>query len=135
MESEYYAEHSLRWRAWYDLNRGRLLAMSVRQLEYVLACEQVLKPGFLKPDTNHLVLKPSSKYLAGPVIEPRAREAFRLLKRCVEKNAGTPWALLAQWELDHELGIEIQQIVVPPPQPSPPGPPRVPDPPISFPKL
>jgi hypothetical protein len=135
MEYEYVSEHSLRWKAWYDLNRGRLLAMSVRQLEYVLACEKVRQAGFLKPETNHLVLKPSSNYLAGSIIEPRAREAFRLLKRCVEKNAGTPWAMLAQWELDHELGIEIQQIVVPPPQPSPPSTPRPPDPPISFPNL
>ncbi len=135
MEYEYTSEHSPRWKAWYDLNRGRLLAMSVRQLEYVLACEKVLQPGYLNPETNHLVLKPSSKYLAGSIIEPRAREAFRLLTRCVEKNAGTPWAMLAQWELDHELGIEIQQIVVPPPQPSPPSPPRTPDPPIVFPKL
>ena len=134
MEYEYLSEHSLRWKAWYDLNRGRLLAMSVRQLEYVLACEKVLQPGYLKPDTNHLVLKPSSQYLAGSIIEPRAREAFRLLKRCVEKNAGTPWAMLAQWELDHELGIEIQQIVIPVPKPSP-STPRPPEKPIVFPNL
>lgn len=133
MEAEYSAERSLRWRAWYDLTRGRLLAMSVRQLEYVLACEKLFEYGTLKPETNHVVLKPSPRYLAGSRIEPRAREAFRLLTRCAEQNAGTPWAMLAKWELAHELGIEIEQVVVPVPQPSGPAPP--PDPPIKFPNL
>jgi hypothetical protein len=133
MEYDYLAERSPRWKAWYDLTRGRLLAMSVRHLEYVLACERMLQSGSLRPETNHVVLKPSRYYLAGKTIEPRAREAFRLLTRCVQQNAGTPWALLAQWELNHELGIEIEQVVVPVPTPG--GPPRAPDPPITFPKL
>ena len=71
MESEYEPSDSLRWRAWYDLTRGRLLAMSVRQLEYVLACEKVFQYNYLKPETNHIVLKPSQHYLAGSMIEPR----------------------------------------------------------------
>ena len=117
MESDYMNERSPRWKAWYDLTRGRLLAMTVRQLEYVLAAETVLKPGYLNADTNHLVLKPTYRYQAGSTIEPRAREAFRLLTRCVKENPGTPWAMLAQWELDHELGIEIVQNVIPIPKP------------------
>lgn len=133
METEYAAERSLRWRAWYDLTRGRLLAMSVRQLEYVLACEKLLQFSMLKPDTNHVVLKPSPHYLAGSIIEPRAREAFRLLSRCAKENTGTPWALLAEWELKNELGIEIEQKVIPVPKPG--GTPRPPDPPIKFPNL
>jgi len=140
MESEYGGERSARWRAWYDLTRGRLLAMSIRTLEYKLACEKIWSPGYLLVDTNRLALKPSSTHLSGSVGDERAREAIRLLTRCKIENAGTPWQLLAEWELKHEFGIEIVQTAIPPPKPSPPpkGPPPKPRPPapkIVFPSL
>ena len=134
MESDYRLERHPRWRAWYDLTRGRLLAMSTRQSRILMACDKLMQSNSLKPETNHVVLKPTSNYLAGSTIEPRAREAFRLLTRCVKENPGTPWELLAKWELAHELGIEIQEIVVPVPTPGP-SIPRKPDPPITFPNL
>jgi hypothetical protein len=132
LEEEYAKEPSPRWRAWYDLNRGRLLAMSVRHREYELVCKAILNNlGALKPDTNRIVLHPSDKYQSGPEIESRAREALRLLTRCLTENAETPWAYLAQWELDHMavhpgdgLGLSVEEVAIPappPPRPSPPG--------------
>jgi len=136
LEDEYFSERSPRWRAWYNLTRGRLLAMSVRHLEYLLTCQQVRKPGFLNLDTNRITFHPVPEYKAGDMIEQRAKEAFRLLDRCRKENADTPWALLAQWELDHALGLRVEQIVIPVPQsggPAPPPPP--PQPVIHLPTL
>ena len=134
LEDEYNRERSPRWRAWYDLTRGRLLAMSVRHLEYILTCEDIMRSNFLKPETNRIQLKPVATYKAGKIIEARAKEAHRLLTRCLKENPDTPWALMAQWELDHELGLEVQQIVIPPPRPSTPGP-STPQPTIHLPTL
>lgn len=143
MEYEYMLERSPRWRAWYDLNRGRLLAMSVRHLEYILTLEQIRTSNFLNPETNRIELVPVARYKAGNAIAERAKEAFRLLTRCKKDNADTPWALLAQWELDHELGLDVKQIVIPappPPKPAPPGRPApptytTPQPPLVIPNL
>lgn len=134
MEGEYEREKSARWRAWYDLTRGRLLAASIRYLEYRLVCESMLRPGVLSQDTNHVRLVASSDYRSPEQIRARALEARRLLERCVEANPNTPWALLAEWELANELSLSIQQIVIPPPQPAT-GPPPPPGRPISFPRL
>jgi len=135
MESEYGGERSARWRAWYDLTRGRLLAMSIRTLEYKMACEKIWQPGFLAPGTNRIELNASGEYLSGSISEQRAKEAVRLLTRCQTENEGSPWALLAGWELAKPFGVSIKQIEQPPPKPHPPGPPRPPAPKIVFPPL
>lgn len=124
MEAEYEREDSLRWKAWYDLTRGRLLATSVRQLEYLLACRLILdRASFLNPETNHIRFVPTDRLLStDPNVKRRIDEATRLLKRCVANNPGTPWAMLAQWELDRAPGIDVQQVVIPPPQPRTPVP-------------
>jgi hypothetical protein len=92
MESEYQRESSKRWRAWYDLNRGRLLAQSVRFREYAKACDLIVSNmnRALLPSTNYLLF-----YLDTPLrarTKSDAEEAVRLLKRCVESNPDTPWA-------------------------------------------
>jgi hypothetical protein len=117
MEEAYQAEHSLRWRAWYDLTRGRLLAASVRYAEYLAVCELLARPGVLNDATNHLVLGPWSELRSGLEATARAKEAERLLNRCLDRNAGTPWAYLAQRELDHPLGIALREASVPRPPP------------------
>ncbi|EMI57049.1 hypothetical protein RSSM_01518 [Rhodopirellula sallentina SM41] len=119
-EYEYARESSKRWRAWYDLTKGRLLALSVRCLEYNAAC--VLLPNALLPTTNNVRLTSWNGQLRVPDSLARAREAERLLTRCVETNPGTPWASLARWELDSPLGIQVRQISIPPPPPPPPKP-------------
>ncbi|MBS0210147.1 MAG: VWA domain-containing protein [Planctomycetes bacterium] len=128
-EREYEREESPRWRAWYDLTRGRLLALSARNVEYVTTCQLVAQNrGMLNADTNCIRLVPSMnvKSTQSQVLL-RVAEAKKLLERCVRQNPGTPWALLAQWELEKPLGLDVNQIVVPPPRP---GPPRLPGAPV-----
>ena len=50
-----------------------------------------------------------------PIVRRAAAEAQRLLRRCITNNPGTPFALLAQWELDRPFGLAVQQIVIPEP--------------------
>ena len=64
-----------------------------------------------------------------------AKEATRLLNRCRTENKGTPWELLADWELQHPLGIAIKQITVPAPQSSPPAKTAAPAQVFRFPSL
>jgi len=119
MEEEYQQETSPRWRAWYDLTRGRLLAASVRYAEYEVLADLLTRRGSLATETNHMVLGPSQNLRGADDVQDRAAEALRLLHRCVETNPQTPWAYLAQRELDHPLGIDIRQVVLPPPVAAP----------------
>jgi hypothetical protein len=110
--------------------------MSVRHREYLLTCQAILENlRSLKPNTNRLVFHPSTNYRSGYEIEGRAREALRLLSRCMANNKDTPWEYLAKWELDHDLGLSVEEIAIPVPQPSRPGPTPPPAPTFTFPKL
>ena len=40
--------------------------------------------------------------------------AERLLMRCRDENSETPWAYLAERELQHELGISVRQLTLEP---------------------
>lgn len=141
-EYEYAKEPSRRWQAWYDLTRGRLLAMSVRYQEYLAICNAMVQPNGLRPPTNRVLLGPGPQ-LCGEnlAIRNRTAEAIRLLERCRERNRGTPWELLADWELNTPAGFSVREIVVPPPPPPPPGVQFIPMPPqpswprITFPAL
>jgi hypothetical protein len=139
MEAEYEQETSPRWRAWYDLTRGRLLAMSVRHAEYAVLAERLSRRGAIGPQTNHVVLVPSRSLRGRADVRSRAEEAERLLDRCLKQNPQTPWAYLAQRELDHPLGIDFQQTAIPPPIPVAPmgggGAPAPAAPQVSIPRL
>ena len=137
LEPEYAKETSPRWKAWYDLNYGRLVANSVRHIEYQLTCEFLLQADNLNAETNHVRFVPSLVYKGGRVSSGRAVFAQRLLERCRENNRGTPWDMLAEWELNQELGLDVRQIVIQPPKPVQGGSitPTPPTRPISFPKL
>jgi len=108
--SEYHHEESPRWKAWYDLNLGRLLAHSVRIREYLLQCESLASPqtrtlmqsrGF-----NQLLLKSSPLLQGGAVSSTRTQTAVQLLQRVVQDHPDTPWGDLATWELEHAVGVE-----------------------------
>lgn len=129
LEPAYEEEKSLRWKAWYDLNYGRLLANSVRHIEYQLTCAAILTEGGLNPETNHVRFETSKQYKGGRLSESRAIRARELLERCRKKNAGTQWDRLAEWELNRELGLQARQIVIPPPPP-----PKPPTGPVSPPR-
>lgn len=139
-ESAYLAEPSLRWRAWYDLTHGRLLAMSVRNQEYLAACKRLMTPRSLFAETNTIDFCSGPESLLGdPEVARRRDTAMRLLNRCVESNPGTPWEKLAYWELEHPMGVAVKQGVIPPPRPvvflGPPPPPPPPSPVIRLPRL
>jgi hypothetical protein len=70
------------------------------------------------PQTNHVVLSPSPALRGPDAVRARAAEASRLLNRCMKENPQTPWAYLAQRELDHPFGIDIRQVTLPPPLPA-----------------
>ena len=137
LDAAYDAEPDARWKAWYDLTRGRLLAQHVRHREYLTACERLLEADLLKPATNLLYFHASSSLLTGDSSAAHGSEAVRCLQRCIRNNPGTPWELLAQWELEQPLGITWQEVVIPPPQPisGPAPPPAAPPPVIRLPRL
>jgi hypothetical protein len=114
LEYEYSSEQSRRWRAWYDLTRGRLLATSVRLEEYRLVCERMQEPSLLQETTNYLMLAPLAEMQSGEKFAGRAREANRLLSRCMRDNAETPWAYLARAELEYGLGLAVRQFALHP---------------------
>ena len=109
LEAAYQQEESPRWKAWYDLTRGRLLATSVRLEEYRLACDQLIESGFLDDNSNNLIFLPSRVLKSSADFQARGEESLRLLLRCLQQNPNTPWAYLAQRELDNALGISIRQ--------------------------
>lgn len=114
-------ETSRRWKAHYDLLRGRLLAMRVRCLEYNLACAKIRRdmPKFTKPKSNTWRLQPATELaLKDKTARAQAEEAWMLLERVVKDHPGTPWALLAQRELKDPLGLAWVESYVPPPPPA-----------------
>ncbi len=95
-----------RWRAGYDLAMGRVLAAKVRVETYnqMLA---LLKQGkkFKNPKNDTWVLRPANSTV-GSVLERLRKKARMYLQRVVDEHPGTPWAVLAQMELDTPMGWE-----------------------------
>jgi hypothetical protein len=132
LEQAYVKETSPRWRAWYDLTYGRLLAMMVRCNEYNWACATMKAKGadFVDKKSNRWQFKPDSALHFGSQDERMAKEATRLLTRCINENPGTPWALLAQREIKDPFGFRVDEaFVAPPPPPPKPKPGKTPPPP------
>jgi hypothetical protein len=110
LEDLYQYENSPRWRAWYDLTRGRLLATSVRLEEYRRTIQEMTKPGMLAGTTNHVILVASPEQRSDEIYRQRGEEAEKLLRRCADENQGTPWERLAQRELDFALGVGVREM-------------------------
>ena len=117
LEGDYDEEPAPRFRAWYDVTRGRLLAAAVRYTEFIQACDLTMRS--LNEGTNRIVLVPSADLRGGSITRNLGQDAERLLRRCAEDHADTPWAYLAERELDYPLGIDLQQAVIPKPPPRP----------------
>jgi hypothetical protein len=132
LEPAYQEERLPRWKAWYDLNLGRLLAMSVRLAEYRETLRLMLEGVGVPSGTNFVALVDSPVYKSGRVAEQRAVDARERLQKVTRQHAGTPWARLAAWELEHDLGFVVQPQQVPLPKP---GPVRTPTRAPTLPKL
>lgn len=116
LEQLYKQEGSKRWRAWCDLNMGRLLSVSVRLREYLLTANELASNiNALNADTNSVWLTPAPVYRGGAVSEQRAAIAKRFLERCMEQNPNTPWSVMAARELRDRPGLTIRQRHVPRP--------------------
>ena len=109
-------ETSRRWQAHYDLIRGRLLAMKIRCYEYNWACARMKKDPqkFSSSKFNAWRLVPDQEIQYSDKAVVAAREAQSLLRRVVEDHPATPWALLAQRELENPLGFKWMETYVPP---------------------
>lgn len=116
-------EPSRRWRAHFDLMRGRLLALKVRSLEYNAICAQLRrdKPKFARPQSNAWRLEPSDEIVTSEKAKAMAEEAAEILKKIVAEYPQTPWADLAARELDAPFGFRWVEHYIPPVRPGPPG--------------
>jgi len=117
---EQYSSEPPRWQAGYDLALGRLLMMSVRCREYDLALQEAF--GGLRGNINRCWLRHSSKLRSGDGGQKRVERAKEYLQRCISLHAGTPWAVLAKYELATSPGFSTSWRYVPPPPPAPAGP-------------
>ena len=104
-----YESEAPRWRAWHDLTKGRLLAISVRLEEYRLTCEELGNPNALAATTNYMRFQPRSSMRSESHWVQRAHEAESLLRQCAVEHANTPWEALARRELQFGLGVGVQQ--------------------------
>ena len=109
-------EKSRRWQAHYDLIRGRLLAMKVRCFEYNWACAVMKKDPlkFRDAKSNAWQLVPDTGIQYSKNAEAAAKEALVLLRQVVRDHKATPWALLAERELENSLGFKWAETYVAP---------------------
>jgi len=105
-ESDRDNEVSPRWQAGFDLAMGRILAVKVRTEAYnvlLAKAKRGLKPK--DPKTNTWVLTASDDFTElGSSLEKEANKAKMYLERVITDHPNTPWALLAQRELDAKIG-------------------------------
>ena len=99
-----------RWRAGYDLAYGHALAAKVRTETYngMLA---MTKRGmkFQNEKNNTWILKPTNKISTGSQLSSLGDKARTYLTRVVQEHPGTPWALLAQRELQTPLSWQWEE--------------------------
>jgi len=100
-----------RWRAGYDLAMGRTLAMKVRSLGYnsVLAEMKGQPKKFSDPKNDQWLLVPSDQIISGATVKKLAKQARMYLERVINEHPDTPWALLAERELEKPLGWEWKE--------------------------
>ncbi|HEV3344636.1 MAG TPA: vWA domain-containing protein [Pirellulales bacterium] len=89
-----------RWRANYDLAMGRVLAARARLEGYNAMLARLKSNGtFRQPDSTRWVLTEADTFAGDSVLNKVARRAREYLERVVSEHSGTPWAWLAEREL------------------------------------
>jgi hypothetical protein len=103
-----------RWQAAFDLAMGRALALQARSLGYniMMAQMKVAPKEFAKEGNNTWVLKSSPKVETGPRIRKIVEKATTYLSRVVDDHSGTPFAYLAEIELQAKMGWTWQESFV-----------------------
>jgi len=106
-EAERENEMKPRWQAGYDLALGQALAAKTRTDVYNellrLAKSGVL---FKDPKNNTFELTTSNYLTENPEIVAQAKKARAYLQRVIEEHPDTPWAFIAQRELEEPWGWE-----------------------------
>ncbi len=99
------SEKSSRWLASYDLSYGISLAAKVRNETYNLMLAKA-KRGMqvTDPRNNTWTLVPSKEISVSSKLEKEAEFAGKLLSGVVKDHEGTPWAYLANEELNRPIG-------------------------------
>jgi len=100
-----------RWQAGYDLAMGRVLAAKIRTDAYNIMLANA-KSGmkFKDPKNDTWKLVQSDKVAGvGSQTEKLAVQARTYLERVVKDHPGTPWAMIAQEELQTPFGYEWQE--------------------------
>lgn len=95
----------LRWQAGYDLAMGRVLAARSR-VEGYNAMLAALKRGksFQNEGSTRWVLTPAAETEAGSAVKKIGEQAVEYLERVKTEHAGTPWAQMAEMELEVPVG-------------------------------
>jgi hypothetical protein len=111
-------EMSPRWQAGFDVAYGRVLANKVRVEAYnsMLALIKT-KLSFQNEKNNTWVLREADTIETGSQAEAMADRARMYLNRVIKDHPGTPWAMLAQRELDTPLGWVWEEDFTEPPRP------------------
>jgi hypothetical protein len=106
-----------RWQAGYDLAVGRTLATLVRTRTYNAMLAQA-KRGLRTTNAknNTWTIQPADQIEINSELERMSEEARKYLQRVVEQHAGTPWAYLAQLELDTPRGWQWHDSYTPTPE-------------------
>jgi hypothetical protein len=101
---------NLRWQAGYDLAMGRLLAARSR-VEGYNAMLALMKRGktFENEASTTWVLVPSTDTEVGRVIKKIGDRAVQYLERVKTEHPGTPWARMAEMELQVPVGWQWQE--------------------------
>ncbi|MEQ8785723.1 MAG: vWA domain-containing protein [Pirellulaceae bacterium] len=109
-------EATPRWQAGFDLAIGRVMAVMVRTQAYnmmLASAKRGLK--FENEKNNTWTLTPADTIEVGSQMEKAADKAREYLERVVRDHEGTPWAYLAQRELDRPLGWTWEESFTAPP--------------------
>lgn len=95
-----------RWRAAFDLAMGRALALQARAdgFNKMLAQMKSSPKSFEKEGNNTWIMRPSAEIGTGPSVRKVAKRAIEYLSRVVDEHQGTPFAYLAELELERQLG-------------------------------
>lgn len=103
-----------RWQAGYDLAMGRILALKVRTETYnAMLAEAKRGIPTKNKDSNTFTLVKSNSVSVGTQLEGLAKKARTYLERVMKEHPETPWALLAERELDTPLGWEWRESFTP----------------------
>jgi hypothetical protein len=114
-------ETTPRWQAGFDLAMGRVLAVKVRTEAYnSMLAQSKTGLSFKDKKSNVWELKPSDAVTTGGQAKKMAEKAEMYLQRVITEHPDTPWALLAQRELETPLGWEwVEDYQAPPAPPTP----------------